>query len=73
MGKDRKKTFFEMFESEKPRWIERKLRELGLAIDEGGIEALLELVENESGALDAACSRLAVIFPQGGDSGRGAM
>jgi DNA polymerase-3 subunit delta len=65
IGKDRKRTFFEMFASEKPRWIEKRLRELGLGIDEGGIEALLELVENESGALDAACSRLAIVFPRG--------
>jgi DNA polymerase III subunit delta len=65
IGKDRKRTFFEMFENEKPRWIGNKMRELGLGIDEGGIEALLELVENESGALEAACSRLAVVFPRG--------
>jgi DNA polymerase-3 subunit delta len=65
VGKDRKRTFFEMFESEKPRWVEKKLRELGLSIEEGGVAALLELVENESGALDAACSRLAVAFPRG--------
>ena len=65
VGKDRKRTFFEMFESEKPRWVEKRMRELGLGIDEGGIEALLELVENESGALDAACSRLAIAFPRG--------
>jgi DNA polymerase III subunit delta len=69
VGKSRKRSFFEMFESEKPRWIERKMRELGLGIDEGGIEALLELVENETGALDAACSRLAVVFPRGATLG----
>jgi DNA polymerase III subunit delta len=69
IGKDRKRTFFEMFENEKPRWIEKKLRELGLEIDAGGIEALLELVENESGALDAACSRLAIVFPRGSSLG----
>jgi DNA polymerase-3 subunit delta len=65
VGKDRKRTFFEMFENEKPRWIEKKMHELGLGIDSGGIEALLELVENESGALDLACSRLAIVFPLG--------
>ncbi len=65
VGKERKRTFFEMFENEKPRWIQNKLREMGLGIDEGGIEAILELVENESGALEAACSRLAVVFPRG--------
>ena len=65
IGKERKRSFFEMFENEKPRWISNRLRELGLGIDEGGIEAMLELVENESGALDAACSSLAVVFPRG--------
>jgi DNA polymerase III subunit delta len=65
VGKARKRTFFEMFENEKPRWVQNKMRELGLGIDEGGIEALLELVENESGALEAACSRLALVFPPG--------
>jgi DNA polymerase III subunit delta len=65
IGKERKRTFFEMFESEKPRWIESRMRALGLRLDESGIEALLELVENESGALDAACSRLALVFPKG--------
>jgi DNA polymerase III subunit delta len=69
VGKDRKRTFFEMFENEKPRWIEKRLREAGLGIDEGGIEALLELVENESGALDAACARLALVFPRGATLG----
>ncbi len=65
VGKNRKQTFFELFESEKPRWVERRLRELGLAIDEDGIEALLELVENDTAALDAACARLGVLFPAG--------
>jgi DNA polymerase-3 subunit delta len=65
IGKEHKRTFFEMFESEKPRWIEHRMRELGLGIDEGGTEALLELVENESGALDAACLRLALVFTKG--------
>jgi DNA polymerase III subunit delta len=69
IGKERKRSFFEMFENEKPRWIRNKMRELGLGIDEDGIEALLELVENESGALDAACSRLAILFPRGAEIG----
>lgn len=65
VGKERKKTFYELFESEKPRWVERRLRELGLGIDEEGVEALLELVENDTSALESACSRLAVLFPRG--------
>jgi DNA polymerase III subunit delta len=69
IGKERRRSFFEMFENEKPRWVRNKMRELGLGIDEDGIEALLELVENESGALEAACSRLAVLFPRGAELG----
>jgi DNA polymerase III subunit delta len=69
IGKERRRSFFEMFENEKPRWIRGKMRELGLAIDDEGVEALLELVENESGALDAACSRLAILFPRGTELG----
>jgi DNA polymerase-3 subunit delta len=65
IGKERKRSFFEMFENEKPRWVSNRLRELGLGIDEGGIESMLELVENESGALDVACSSLAAVFPRG--------
>jgi len=65
VGKARKKTFFEMFESEKPRWVASKLRELGIGADSDGIEALLELVENETGALEAACAQLAAAFPAG--------
>jgi len=65
VGKERKKTFFEMFESEKPRWVERRLGELGLAPEDSGVEALLELVENETSSLEAACARLAVVYPRG--------
>jgi len=68
-GKDRKRTFYEMFESEKPRWISKRLGELGLGIDADGITALLELVENESAALESACERLALVFPRGASLG----
>lgn len=64
-GKDRKRTFFEMFENEKPRWVAGKLRELGIGADSGGVEALLELIENETGALEAACVQLAAAYPEG--------
>jgi DNA polymerase III subunit delta len=64
VGKDRKRTFFEMFENEKPRWVAGKLRELGIGADPGAVEALLEMVENETGALEAACAQLAAAFPR---------
>lgn len=65
VGKEAKKTFWELFENEKPQWIARRLGESGLTIDEDGIETLLELVENDTASLDAACARLAVVFPEG--------
>jgi DNA polymerase-3 subunit delta len=65
VGKDRKKTFYELFENEKPRWVARRLSEGGIDIDDDAIEALLELVENDTEALDQACSRLALVFPKG--------
>lgn len=65
IGKSRKKTFFELFENEKPRWIEQRLRELGLGIEEDAIESLLELIENDTSTLETACSRLSLLFPRG--------
>ena len=65
VGKGRKTTFYEMFENEKPRWIERRLKELGMSVDPAATNALLELVENDSAALESACTRLALLFPAG--------
>lgn len=65
VGKEAKKTFWELFESEKPQWVARRLGEARISIDEEGIETLLELVENDTASLDSACARLAVLFPEG--------
>lgn len=69
VGKERKKTFYELFENEKPRWVAGKLRERGIGIDEEGIETLLELIENDTADLEAACARLALVFPEGTELG----
>ncbi len=68
-GKAAKTTFFEMFENEKPAWIRAKLAAMKLSIDEDGIAALLELVENETGALETACLGLSAGFPPGSTLG----
>jgi DNA polymerase-3 subunit delta len=65
LGKNRKRTFFELFESEKPRWIARRLGEGGIDIEENAIEVLLELIENDTASLDGACGRLSLLFPKG--------
>jgi DNA polymerase-3 subunit delta len=65
VGRENKKTFFEMFENEKNRWIQSRLEAADISIDEAGIETLLELVENETGALETACLGLAAGYPPG--------
>lgn len=65
VGKDRKRTFFELFENEKPRWVESRLRGRGVGIDAEAIETLLELIENDTEDLEVACTRLALLFPEG--------
>jgi DNA polymerase-3 subunit delta len=65
VGKDRKRMFYELFDNEKPRWLRGKLREYGLGAEDEAIEAILELVENDTAALESACARLAVVFPEG--------
>ena len=65
VGKGRKKTFFELFENEKPRWVEQRLRERKLGADAETIETILELIENDTEDLEAACARLALLFPEG--------
>jgi DNA polymerase-3 subunit delta len=71
VGKDRKKTFYELFENEKPRWVEKRLRDRGLGIDGEAVETLLELIENDTADLEAACARLALVFPEGSTLGAG--
>lgn len=65
VGKARKRTFYELFDNEKPRWVESRMRERGLSIDAEAIETLLELIENDTADLEAACARLALVFPEG--------
>lgn len=65
VGAAAKKTFFEMFDNEKPRWVRERLARDGLSADQDAVDALLELIENESGALDAACTSLAAAYPLG--------
>lgn len=65
VGKERKRTFYELFENEKPRWIERRLGDFGIRIEEEAVEAILELVENDTQALESVCARLGSVYPSG--------
>jgi DNA polymerase-3 subunit delta len=53
-----KRIFWELFENRKAEWVENYFRREGFRITGGGIDAVLELVENNTDALRRECSRL---------------
>jgi DNA polymerase-3 subunit delta len=56
--KEQKRIFWELFENRKAEWISAFFRREGYQIEEDGIEAILELVENNTEALGRECSKL---------------
>jgi DNA polymerase-3 subunit delta len=54
----RKKVFWELFENRKAEWVANFFRRERCRIDDGGINAILELVENNTDSLRRECSRL---------------
>lgn len=60
-----RKIFWELRDYEKPAWIRSRLAKDGLSADGDAVESILELVENETSSLEAACLRLASCFPPG--------
>jgi DNA polymerase-3 subunit delta len=53
-----KRIFWELFENRKAEWVENYFRREGFRITGGGIDAVLELVENNTDALRRECSHL---------------
>jgi DNA polymerase-3 subunit delta len=53
-----KKVFWELFENKKTEWVANFFRRENFRIDAGGINAILELVENNTDSLRRECSRL---------------
>lgn len=58
VSKEHKRVFWELFENRKAEWISAFFRREGYRIEEDGIEAVLELVENNTEALGRECSKL---------------
>jgi len=56
--KEKRRVFYELFESEKNEWVRDFFTQHGFRIDADGIETVLELVENNTEALARDCSRL---------------
>jgi DNA polymerase-3 subunit delta len=67
--KEAKRIFWELFENEKTEWVSAFFRRDGYRISPGGIEAVLEMVENNTEALRRECSRL--MFFAGNDANGG--
>jgi DNA polymerase-3 subunit delta len=57
--RDRRRIFWELFENRKSEWVTSFFRRQGCRIDEGGVAAVLEMVENNTDALRRECTRLA--------------
>lgn len=53
-----KKVFWELFDSRKQEWLTSFFKRAGFTIRADGIEAILELVENNTSALRQECGRL---------------
>jgi DNA polymerase-3 subunit delta len=59
------KVFWEMFDDKKEEWVRSFFRREGFQVDEGAVQALLDLVENNTDALRAECQRLTQFAQKG--------
>ena len=56
--KENKTIFWELFENKKNEWLSAFFRRSDCSIDESGIRTILEMVENNTDALNRECSRI---------------
>lgn len=59
-----RKKFWEMYENEKLPWVTSYFNKNGYRIQQGAARLILELIENNTQALAAECSRFFVLFPK---------
>jgi DNA polymerase-3 subunit delta len=62
--RENRKVFYEMFEREKNAWVRSFFQRAGYNIDPSGVDAILELVENNTDAMQRECSRLVFFLPK---------
>lgn len=65
--KANRQIFYELFEREKTEWVRQFFYREGFRINNDGISAILELVENNTAALKRECSRLIGFLPKDKD------
>jgi DNA polymerase-3 subunit delta len=61
-----KQIFWELFEDRKASWVASFFERAGCRIDQEGVEAVLEMVENNTDALRRECSRLVLFLGREG-------
>jgi DNA polymerase-3 subunit delta len=66
-----KKIFWELSDRDKNEWVAGFFRRKGFRIDAGGVQAVLELVENNTQALERECSRLILFLGKDKEIGAG--
>ena len=59
-----RKKFWEMYESDKLPWVTSYFSKNGYRIEQSAAKLILELIENNTQALAAECSRFFVLFPK---------
>lgn len=67
--KESRRVFWEMFEDRKTEWVSSFFKREGFRISSGAVEAILELVENNTDALRRECGRLALFLEKGSSIG----
>ena len=60
-----RKKFWEMFEDKKLPWLYGFIQKNGYTIEEDAAKLILELIENNTQALQTECSRFFICFPKG--------
>lgn len=59
-----RKKFWEMFDNEKLPWVQNFFKKNGYTIEEDAAQLILDMVENNTEALQNECSRFFVCFPK---------
>ncbi len=62
----RKKIFWELFESDKRRWVQRFVKSRGVAIDQDAIDLFLEVSEGTTDVMGASLAALCAFKGEGG-------
>lgn len=60
-----KKIFWEMFEDRKPQWVQNFFRKNGFSVTPDAVDAILDMVENNTESLKTECSRFFYCFEKG--------